>query len=120
MRKFGRLFFLLGIGLGIGLGITRRGIEAQAHPPAFAQAPPATLLTWSTDGTARLWDAATGAELMVLRHADWVVGAAWNSDRTRLLTWSRDGRARLWDAATGAELFTLHHEDNVLGARWTP
>jgi hypothetical protein len=56
------------------------------------------ILTWSDDGTARLWDAATGEEVMPpLRHDGRVWGAAFNAGESRILTSSFDGTARLWD-----------------------
>ena len=56
------------------------------------------ILTWSDDGTARLWDAATGQGLAPpLRHEDAVSSATFNRDETRILTRSWDGTARLWD-----------------------
>ena len=63
------------------------------------------ILTWSADNTARLWDAATGQEVVApLRHEGLVWGAAFNGDESRILTWSADNTARLWDAATGQEV----------------
>ena len=54
------------------------------------------ILTWSWNDTARLWDAATGKEVMApLRHQGPVSGAAFNGDESRILTWSYDGTARL-------------------------
>ena len=56
------------------------------------------ILTWSEDDTARLWDAATGQEVVApLRHEGAVRGAAFNGDASRILTWSEDNTARLWD-----------------------
>ena len=76
------------------------------------------ILTWSDDSTARLWDAATGREVMApLRHEGLVWGAAFNRDESRILTWSDDNTARLWDAATGQEVVPpLHHAGPVWGA----
>ena len=55
------------------------------------------ILTWSDDGTARLWDAATGQALApLLRHEDAVSSATLNRDETRILTRSWDGMACLW------------------------
>ena len=70
------------------------------------------VLTASEDKTARLWDAATGQELQVLRgHEDWVHSAVFSPDGARVLTASADNTARLWDAATGQELKVLRgHE----------
>ena len=69
------------------------------------------ILTWSADGTARLWDAATGEEVVApLRHEGGVLGAVFNRDESRILTWCEDDAARLWNAANGEELLALRHE----------
>ena len=55
-------------------------------------------MTASRDGTARLWDVASGAALAVLKgHEGKVVQAAFSSDGTRIVTVSSDGTARLWE-----------------------
>ena len=55
------------------------------------------ILTWSDDGTARLWDAATGTQLATsLKHDGRVQGAVFSKDESRILTWSGDGAAKLW------------------------
>jgi WD40 repeat protein len=78
------------------------------------------VLTTSKDGTARVWDAQTGAELITLSgHTDWVHQAVWNGDESRVLTTSGDGTARVWDAETGVELVTFPgHTDGVWQAVW--
>ena len=49
------------------------------------------------DGTARLWDPATGERRgPVLRHRGSVTGVAWSPDGARLLTSGGDGQAQLW------------------------
>ena len=80
------------------------------------------MLTASEDHTARLWDAATGAELAVLRgHENSVWSAVFDPSGARVLTASDDHTARLWDAATGAELAVLRgHEDEVWSAVFDP
>ena len=73
------------------------------------------LLTASRDSTARVWDIATGEELLRVAHQDEVQGAVFNADETRLLSWSgtdsaeTDASARLWDVETGAELLRMQH-----------
>ncbi|MEH6409165.1 MAG: hypothetical protein V7741_01465 [Hyphomonas sp.] len=79
------------------------------------------ILTWCADGTARLWDTATGAQVgPAFQHEGWVSGATFSSDETRILTWSYDKTARLWDTATGAQVGpALQHESFVLGAAFS-
>jgi len=59
------------------------------------------VLTASVDGTARLWEAATG-ELIVppLTHGGNVTAACFSPDGAMILTASRDGTVRLWSPAT--------------------
>jgi WD40 repeat protein len=62
------------------------------------------VLTGSDDGSARIWDAATGKVLHHMAgHHHEVNSVAWSPDGTRVLTGSDDGSARIWDAATGEE-----------------
>ncbi|MBL8765097.1 MAG: hypothetical protein JNM07_12595, partial [Phycisphaerae bacterium] len=57
------------------------------------------LVTASDDQTARVWDAATGRELLKLEgHAGWVLSAAFSPDGARLVTASGDGTAIIHDA----------------------
>ena len=55
------------------------------------------VLTASRDGTARVWDAATGRATGILnRHTGAVVDAIFSPDGTQILTVSRDHTAKLW------------------------
>jgi hypothetical protein len=65
--------------------------------------------TGSVDGSARVFDVATGAELARLDHGGPVGAVAFAADGTRVATGSGDGSARVFDAATGAELARLDH-----------
>jgi len=77
------------------------------------------ILTASEDGTARVWDATTGQEVLQLRHNAAVEDARWNAAEDRILTASDDGTVRVWDAHSGAELATLSgHTDIVFQAHW--
>jgi len=61
-----------------------------------------------TPGEARVWNAATGRELITLRgHTAAVRSAAFSPDGAGIATGSQDGTAKVWDAATGQELVTL-------------
>jgi WD40 repeat protein/energy-coupling factor transporter ATP-binding protein EcfA2 len=80
-----------------------------------------TIVTGGGDGTARVWDAASGQELAILRgHEDVVANVQFSTDGRHVVTASWDGTARVWDAATGAELIILRgHQDRVLDAQFS-
>jgi serine/threonine protein kinase/WD40 repeat protein len=64
-----------------------------------------------TDAVARIWDAATGKELLVLKgHRGSVIAAHFNADGSKVVTTAADQTARIWDAATGKELLRLPRE----------
>jgi len=75
------------------------------------------VVTASSEGTARVWDAATGKELAVLRgHQDTLLSAAFSGNGRRVLTVSADQTVRVWDAATGQELAALRGHEAVWSA----
>jgi WD40 repeat protein len=54
-------------------------------------------LTASQDNTVKLWDAATGKELLTLRgHSQEVTAVEFSADNHSVLTGSRDGTAIVW------------------------
>ncbi len=71
------------------------------------------LLTWSVDGSARLWDVATGAQAGDTMqtpnppgdsaNSPAILSAIFSPDNSRVLTANSAG-ARLWDAATGKQV----------------
>lgn len=62
------------------------------------------LLTASADGTARLWDFASGKELRVLRgHNSAVTSAVLSSDEQTIVTTGADGTAIVWPIASSGE-----------------
>ena len=74
------------------------------------------VLTGSADGTAKLWDAATGLEVRSFHgHTDSVLSVAFSPDGRQVLTGSRDGTAKLWDSATERPLWTA--DGHTWGAR---
>jgi WD40 repeat protein/tRNA A-37 threonylcarbamoyl transferase component Bud32 len=86
------------------------------------------VVTASDDLTARLWDAATGEQLRVLRGHEggvesWQRGvrfALFSPDGTMVVTGGKEGMARLWDARTGRELATwAGHDSWVLAAAFS-
>jgi WD40 repeat protein len=80
------------------------------------------LASGSEDGTARLWDAATGQETLKLEgHTGWVFGMVFSPDGRRLATASQDSTARVWDVQTGQALLTLRgHTKAVTGVAFSP
>lgn len=84
--------------------VSQLGHNSYVHAVAFS--PDAALvLTASEDQTARLWEAATGAELRTFTgHTQEVKAVALSPDGRRALTGSRDESARLWDVETGEEV----------------
>ena len=72
----------------------------------------ARVATASNDGTARVWDAATGRPIAVLKGHDLAVNsAAFSPDGARVVTASWDKTARIWDAATGQPIAVLKGHD---------
>jgi WD40 repeat protein len=63
------------------------------------------LVTASQDGTARIWDAETGARRQLLSgHEEAVFAAVFSENGRRVVTGSFDGTVRLWNAATGRQI----------------
>jgi len=80
------------------------------------------LLTGCADGTARLWDLATGDLLgPSFRHGGAVHAVAWAPDGATLATAGADRTARLWDRATGrAARAALGHPGVVRALAFSP
>ena len=73
----------------------QRGVKDAAFSPDGKR-----LATGSDDGTARVWDAATGLLLRELPHPSPVSHTIFTPDG-RLITGTEDGRARVWNIETG-------------------
>jgi WD40 repeat protein len=88
-----------------------------------AFSPDGTLLaTTSSDRTARLWNASTGAAVRTLAgHGQAVYRVAFSPDGSLIATASGDKTARLWETHTGALVRTLSgHGDPVRGIAFSP
>ena len=60
------------------------------------------VLTASIDGTAKIWDAATGDCKATLQgYGGQLTTAVYSPDGSCVLTASEDGTAKIWDAVTG-------------------
>ncbi|MDP2852955.1 MAG: caspase family protein [Smithellaceae bacterium] len=83
-----------------------------------------TIASAGTDGTARLWDIATGKEIKSLRgHDGNVISVAFSPDGRFLASGGYDGTVRLWDAKSGKELKALNkdnHDGSVTFVGYSP
>jgi WD40 repeat protein/transcriptional regulator with XRE-family HTH domain len=93
------------------------GLYAVAYSPDGK-----SVLTGSTDETARLWDAETGAELRrFIGHTAAVEAVAFSPDGRFAGTGGLDATARLWDVKTGKELRTFTDAaTDVFGVKFSP
>ncbi|MCI0462990.1 MAG: protein kinase, partial [Gemmataceae bacterium] len=103
-------------------------LESRADTPlALVFSPDGTHLVASLeDGTARVWDAATGARIATLGgptgHTSKVIGAVFRPDGARLVTTSADGSVRQWDPLTGQQVEPPYerHTGEVVVAAYSP
>lgn len=66
------------------------------------------IVTGSADQKVKVWDAATGRELLNLKgHGAAVVAAAFSPDGQRIVTGDSDGAAKIWDLDASRELLEL-------------
>lgn len=81
-----------------------------------------TVLTSSDDGTAGLWDVASGKRLQTYGpHKGKVYAAQFSPDGSRVVTTGDDNALYLWDTATGGRRATLAaHQDRIVAARFSP
>ena len=60
------------------------------------------IVTGSEDKTAKVWEAASGKELLTLKgHSDEIWSVAFSPDGQRIVTGSLDNTAKVWEAASG-------------------
>jgi hypothetical protein len=75
----------------------------------FKQGPKQVLATTSADGTVRLWDATSGANLKTLTGLkDWVYAVAASSDGKLVAAGGQDSEVHVWDTTTGKEVKVLN------------
>ena len=104
-----------------GGSLTLKGRSAAMKSVAFSR-DSRRLITGSHDGTAIIWDAVSGKELLRLKgHSGAVSSVAFSPDGRRIITGSYDRTAKLWEAATGKELLTFAgHNHWITSAVFSP
>jgi WD40 repeat protein len=92
------------------------GVSAAVFSPADGR----SLATASRDGTARVWEAASGRLVARLPHEGEVIALAFSPDGRYLATGSYDGTARIWEAASGHEVVRVQHDGPVEAVGFSP
>jgi len=79
-------------------------------------------LTGDGDGSAKIWDVATGHLALSLRGKDVQLYAGmYSADGRRVVTTSSDNIPRIWDLATGRQMLALvGHTDQTWSAKFSP
>jgi len=108
------------------VALNQRLARYRASP--CAACPGGRELAGSNGKAAKVWDAATGRELLTLRcHGGDVLSVAWGPDGRRLATGSGDQTTKVWDVGksgsegrAGQELLTLRgHTRGISSVAWS-
>ncbi|MEO7924794.1 MAG: caspase family protein [Chitinophagaceae bacterium] len=79
------------------------------------------IVTASSDNTAKIWDAGSGALLAdLIGHSGKVISADFSPDGKKIVTASWDNTAKIWDAGSGALLAEIGHSHWVNSAAFSP
>jgi WD40 repeat protein/serine/threonine protein kinase len=80
------------------------------------------LASGALGGAVKIWDSATGKELLSLKgHAPGVISVAFSPDGGRLASGGSDKTVKVWDSATGKELLSLGgHAAAVTSVAFSP
>jgi acyl carrier protein len=98
----------------LGASSVLRGHEETLFGAEF-DAAGTRIVTASDDGTARIWDATTGASVAILRGRPGETSTAvFDAEGKRVVTAGSPGVVVVWDAATGRTIATLHNRGNVV------
>jgi WD40 repeat protein len=97
---------------------TLRGHEHFVKSAAFSP-DGSRIVTASSDNTARIWDVATGKEIIVLRGHVQLCSAAFCPDGSRVVI-AAFNSAYIWETATGKEITILRGNFSVRSAAFSP
>ncbi|MEO6253397.1 MAG: WD40 repeat domain-containing protein, partial [Ferruginibacter sp.] len=80
------------------------------------------LISGSDDNTAKLWDVASGKELLsFVGHTDRVISVKFFNNDLHLITGSEDNTAKIWNCKTGKLVFDLKgHKDRITSVNLSP
>ena len=129
LRRAREAGVLLVINVATGLADAPRVIDTARKSPGIAaiigvhpHSPDGSrIATGSRDGTARMWEANTGRQLLELKAHPDIWSVAFDPAGTRLATAGSDWKARVWDATSGGELLALSgHGAEVLCVAFSP
>jgi len=104
------------------------GPNCCASPPSrgVSWSPDGRLVAVSSEGTARVWDAATGTlRHRLLGHTGLILSVAWSPDSSRLVTGSSDGTAKVWEFGSDGvrerwSLSALETKSGIAGVAFSP
>jgi hypothetical protein len=72
------------------------------------------IVTGSDDQTAKVWELASGQELLTLKgHTGWIGSVAFSPDGQRIVTGSVDQTAKVWEAARGEQFAAWQEEERA-------
>ncbi len=79
------------------------------------------VLTWSVDGTARVWAAATGESVVLKPTGAPVNWAEFSADGAAVVTGTEDGDVRIWDVGTAKERAVCRSSlGKIIRVHWSP
>ena len=76
----------------------------------------------SGDGTVQVWNASTGAHVLIYRgHSQDVLTVAWSPNGQYIASAGIDTTVQIWNASTGQHIYTYRgHSDAVFAVAWSP
>jgi WD40 repeat protein/energy-coupling factor transporter ATP-binding protein EcfA2 len=74
----------------------------------------------SNDGTARVWEVATGQEVARMQHGGWVEAVAFSPNGKWVASGSGDGTVRVWEVDTGQVVARMQHDGGVWAVAFSP